>query len=71
MSPGTMDRMMRANLPCRMVLTGVTGTWKLGQNKPAPARTAPARTAAARHLTTSPVGAGQQALAALMTHDPR
>ena len=62
MSPGTMERMMRAILPCRMVLTGVQGTWKLGQNKPAAAREA-----AARHLAGSPIGAGQPALAALMT----
>ena len=62
MSPGTMERMMRAILPCRMVLTGVQGTWKLWQNKPAAAREA-----AARHLAGSPIGAGQPALAALMT----
>ena len=65
MSPGTMDRMMRAIVPCRMVVTGVQGTWKLGQNK-----AVAARLAAARHLAASPIGAGQQALAALMARDP-
>lgn len=65
MSPGTIDRMMRSIQPCRLVVTSITGTWKLGQNKPATARAA-----AARHLAVSSVGAGQQTLAVLMGKDP-
>lgn len=38
MSPGVMDRMMRAILPFQMQITAVEGTWKLGQNKTPQAR---------------------------------
>ena len=38
MSDGVMARMMRMILPFRLVITGVEGTWKLGQNKTAVAR---------------------------------
>ncbi|MBN2907434.1 MAG: FMN-binding negative transcriptional regulator [Rhodobacteraceae bacterium] len=38
MTPATMDRLMRAIVPCRMRVETVTGTWKLGQNKPDAAR---------------------------------
>ena len=38
MSEGVMDKMMRMILPCRMQITEVDGTWKLGQNKPDPVR---------------------------------
>ena len=33
MSEGAMERMMRMILPFRLVIEGVEGTWKLGQNK--------------------------------------
>lgn len=38
MSPGVMDRMMRAILPFQLQITAVEGTWKLGQNKTQQAR---------------------------------
>jgi transcriptional regulator len=38
MSDGVMDRMMRMILPFRLHIASVDGTWKLGQNKPAAAR---------------------------------
>jgi transcriptional regulator len=38
MTPGVMERMMRAILPFRLVIDSVDGTWKLGQNKDAAAR---------------------------------
>lgn len=38
MSDGVMERMMRAILPYEMQITGVEGTWKLGQNKTEAAR---------------------------------
>lgn len=42
MSEGVMDKMMRMIVPCRMQVTAVDGTWKLGQNKPEEVRTAAA-----------------------------
>ena len=44
MSPGTMERMMRAIVPVALEVASVDSTWKLNQNKPAEAR----RSAAAR-----------------------
>jgi transcriptional regulator len=38
MSPGVMERMMRALVPCRMDVAEIDGTWKLSQNKPEGAR---------------------------------
>ena len=38
MTEGVMDRMMRMILPFRLTITGIDGTWKLGQNKPDAAR---------------------------------
>jgi transcriptional regulator len=38
MTEGAMARMMRMILPFRLVIHAVDGTWKLGQNKSAPAR---------------------------------
>lgn len=38
MAEGTLDRMMRQIMPCRLDVTEIQGTWKLGQNKPAAAR---------------------------------
>jgi len=34
MSPGSVERMMRAIVPVRLAIASVDGTWKLGQNKP-------------------------------------
>lgn len=61
MTPDVMEKMMRMIVPCRMQVTGVDGTWKLGQNKPDAVRHAAAEQAAA-------YGFGSQAdvLAALM-----
>lgn len=60
MSDGVLPRMMRMILPFRFTLTGIDGTWKLGQNKPAPVRAAAASALAAQ---SDP---GSQAVAALM-----
>lgn len=38
MDPDALTRMMRAIVPVRMSVEDVQGTWKLNQNKPAPAR---------------------------------
>ncbi|MGB5863410.1 MAG: FMN-binding negative transcriptional regulator [Sulfitobacter sp.] len=38
MTPEVRDKMMRMIVPFRFTLTGVDGTWKLGQNKPEEAR---------------------------------
>ena len=61
MTEGVMDKMMRMILPCRMTVTGVDGTWKLGQNKPDAARIAAADQAGAYGF-----GAETPILAALM-----
>jgi transcriptional regulator len=60
MSDGVMPRMMRMILPFRFTVTGIDGTWKLGQNK-----SAQARQAAALSLSDQP-DPGSQAIAALM-----
>ncbi len=61
MTPGTMERMMRMILPCRLHVDEVNGTWKLGQNKPEPARLG-----AADGLEAAGVAPEAAALAALM-----
>ncbi len=61
MTPGTMDRMMRMILPCRLHVDEVNGTWKLGQNKPEPARLG-----AADGLEAAGLAPEAAALAALM-----
>ncbi len=45
---GVMDRMMRMILPFRLTFSGIDGTWKLNQNKPAEARLAAADALEAR-----------------------
>ncbi|APE42069.1 negative transcriptional regulator [Sulfitobacter alexandrii] len=42
MTPEVMDRLMRMIVPCRLHITTVDGTWKLGQNKPDAVRRAAA-----------------------------
>ncbi len=61
MSEGVMDRMMRAIVPCRMIVAGVDGTWKLNQNKPDPVRES-----AAEHVEAYGLGTDVRVLAALM-----
>lgn len=61
MTPGTMERMMRQIVPCRMTVDDVQGTWKLGQNKPEPVRLA-----AADGLEAAALSPEAAALAALM-----
>lgn len=61
MSPGTTERMLRMILPFRLVIEGVEGTWKLGQNK-----TAEQRAGAVAGLEDWPEVSPRQALAALM-----
>lgn len=61
MSDGVMDKMMRMIVPCRMQITAVDGTWKLGQNKPDAARTG-----AAEHAKAYGFGSEADVLAALM-----
>jgi transcriptional regulator len=65
MTPDVMQKMMRMIVPCRMVVTGVDGTWKLSQNKPDAVRLNAARQAAA-------YGFGQDAatIAAMMLGVP-
>jgi len=57
----TLERMMRMIVPCRMRVTGVDGTWKLGQNKPAEARQQ-----AADHMDAYGIGSDSRILAAMM-----
>ncbi len=61
MTPEVMDRMMRMIVPCRMAVSGVDGTWKLGQNKPDAVRRA-----AAEQVTGYGFGSETDILAALM-----
>ncbi|TMM52726.1 FMN-binding negative transcriptional regulator [Sulfitobacter sabulilitoris] len=61
MTEGAMDRMMRAIVPCALRITGVDGTWKLNQNKPADVRLK-----AADHVEGYGLGTDLIALAALM-----
>ncbi len=61
MDPDTLARMMRMIVPCRMRVTEVDGTWKLGQNKPDAARLA-----AADGVEAHGIGAEPHLLAALM-----
>jgi transcriptional regulator len=61
MTEGVMERMMRMILPFRLQIAAVDGTWKLNQNKPAPARRAAAGALAARSAETP-----QAALSRLM-----
>lgn len=38
MTPDVLDRMMRMIVPCRVTVSEIAATWKLGQNKPEAAR---------------------------------
>ena len=59
--PDVMIKMQRQIVPCRLDITQVESTWKLGQNK-----TDTARHAAAEQLETSTIGSNTSHLAALM-----
>jgi len=61
MSPGVMDKMMRAIVPCVLQITEIAGTWKLNQNKPDAVRLA-----AADGVEAHGIGAELAALAGLM-----
>lgn len=63
MPSDVMDRFMRMILPCRLTITDVQGTWKLGQNK-----VAEARVAAARSMAAAPIGQEVTTLAEWMRH---
>ncbi len=61
MSDGVMERMLRMILPYRLVIEGVEGTWKLGQNK-----TPEQRAGAVAGLQAWDEPSPRQALATLM-----
>lgn len=61
MTPDAMNRLMRMIVPCRLHVEEVNGTWKLGQNKPEPARLG-----AAAGLEAAGLAPEAAALAALM-----
>ncbi|WP_297772203.1 FMN-binding negative transcriptional regulator [uncultured Roseovarius sp.] len=65
MTPDVLDRMMRQIVPCMMRVDQISGTWKLGQNKPDDVRLR-----AADHL--GPTGEGQETerLAEMMRAPP-
>lgn len=65
MSPGVMERMMRAIAPFRLRIEDLQSTWKLGQNKPDEARLA-----AAREVAETGKGQEVAALSLLMTLPP-
>jgi transcriptional regulator len=60
-TPDVLDRFLRMILPCRLSISDVQSTWKLGQNKPEPARIK-----AADALAVSEIGQETAMLAELM-----
>jgi transcriptional regulator len=65
MTPDVLDRMMRMIVPCRMTVSDIAATWKLGQNKPDAMRLSAAEN------VQSGLGADLEQLAALMTTPPK
>lgn len=61
MNPDALERLMRMIVPVRLEIASVDGTWKLGQNKPGPARKG-----AAHGMEAAGIGAEIADLAALM-----
>jgi len=61
MQDETMQKLMRMIVPCRMKVTGVDGTWKLGQNK-----TDTVRLSAAEGVASHGFGVETDLIAALM-----
>ena len=66
MSDGVMEKMMRAIVPCRMTITKIDGTWKLGQNKPEAVRLA-----AAAQVRANGLGQETTTLSYLMADPPK
>lgn len=64
MTPDALERLMRMIVPCRMTVSEIAATWKLGQNKPEAVRHAAADALAAG------IGSDLAQLAALMTDPP-
>ncbi|UWQ18244.1 FMN-binding negative transcriptional regulator [Jannaschia sp. M317] len=64
MTPEVLDRMMRQIVPCRLDITRIDATWKLGQNKPEDVR----RRAAGQ--VAGGVGSETETLSALMLNPP-
>ncbi|RZV43808.1 MAG: FMN-binding negative transcriptional regulator [Acidimicrobiales bacterium] len=56
--PEALGKMMKAIMPCRLEISGIDGTWKLNQNKPADVRQR-----AADHIAAADIGAEVAALA--------
>ena len=61
MTPEVLEKMMRMIVPFRFTVTGVDGTWKLGQNKPELARVS-----AAEHMAEPGIGSEIEIIAAMM-----
>jgi transcriptional regulator len=70
MSPGVMEKMMRAIVPVRLHIETLDSTWKLGQNKPDEVRRAAASQAAASQAAAAGVGVQTQDLGAFMQDPP-
>lgn len=64
MTPDVLEKMMRMIVPCRMQVSDIAATWKLGQNKDNAARLG------AAEALTSGIGTDLPALAALMKEPP-
>ena len=54
MAPEARDKMLRMIVPCQIRVTGIDGTWKLGQNKDEAVRLAAADQMAAHGFGTDP-----------------
>lgn len=65
MSEGALEWMMRAIVPCRLIIAEVQGTWKFGQNK-----AAAARKGAAAGVAAAGIGQETGALARFMADWP-
>jgi transcriptional regulator len=61
MTPEVLEKMMRMIVPFRFTVTGVDGTWKLGQNKPEQVRLN-----AAKEMATHGIGSEPDLIAAMM-----
>lgn len=66
MTPDALDKMMRMIVPCRIRVSGVDGTWKLGQNKPDAVRDA-----AAGQIEAFGFGSEAHVIAAMMRGVPK
>jgi len=66
MTLDALEKMMRMIVPCRIKVSGIDGTWKLGQNKPDAARDA-----AARQIEAYGFGSQANVIGALMRGVPK